>query len=120
MPSYILTPLIVLVAMVVAVYAFAPIVWLTRSERALALRRMSGRKLLAWWCAATIPWIIVLFAIHFYQHVSFSVNGVLELIAALVVTLVLISMLVSLPLAVIVLSVMWKLDHNTTVGVRAE
>ena len=120
MPSYILTPLIVLGTMVVAAYTFAPIVWLTRSERALALRRTSGRKLFAWWCVATIPWVIVLFAIRFYQHVSFSVNGVLELIAALVVTLVLISLLVSLPLCVIVLSVLWNLDRNTTADLPTE
>ncbi|MEO7042112.1 MAG: hypothetical protein ABI035_07625 [Gemmatimonadaceae bacterium] len=120
MPSHILTPLLALVAVVVAVYAFAPIVWLTRSERALALRRMSGRKLLAWWCAATIPWIIVLLAVHFYQRISFSASGVLELLVAILVALALVSVLVSLPLAVIVLSVMWKLDRNSVVSLRTE
>lgn len=120
MPSYMLVPLIVLVAIVVGAYALAPIIWLTRSARALELRRVSGRKILVWWCVAAIPWVITLLAIHSYQHVSLSVNGVLELTAALVVTLVLISLLVSLPLGVIVFSVLWKLDRNKSVGVRAE
>jgi|SRR5665213_136461 len=120
MPRYLLAPLVGLTAVVLGAYALAPVIWLTRSERALAMRRVSGRTLLVWWCAAILPWVIALAAIHFYQRLSVSVNGVLELIAAIVITLVLISVLVSLQLFVVVLSALWKLDRNVVVAARTE
>ena len=120
MPRYLLAPLVGLTAVVLGAYALAPVIWLTRSERALAMRRVSGRTLLVWWCAAILPWVIALAAIHFYQRLSVSVNGVLELIAAIVITLVLISVLVSLQLFVVVLSALWKLDRNAAVAARTE
>src|SRR5665213_2002617 len=120
MPPYLLAPLVGLVAVVLGGYALAPIIWLTRSERALAIRRISGRKLLAWWSIAILPWIIALTAFHFSQRVSFSVNGVLELIGAVAVLLVVISALVSLQLFAVVLSVLWKLDRQGKTGVRVQ
>jgi len=112
MPRYILVPLVAIVVALLGAYALAPVIWLTRSERALALRRTSNRTLLSWWCVAVVPWVIAVIAIHHYQHVSVSVNGVIELIATIVLVLLLISALVSLPLSVIALSVICKLDRH--------
>lgn len=113
MHSYIIIPLTAVVGVILGALALGPSIWLTRSERALPMRRISGRKLVAYLIVAAVPWAIVLVGLQLNPHMSISVHGMLELIAAIAIALVLFAGLVSLPLAMIVLLFAWLLDRKT-------
>lgn len=113
MHSYIIIPLAAVASVVLVALALGPSIWLTRSERALAIRRIAGPKLTVYLVVAAVPWAIVLVGLQLNPHMSISVHGILELIAAIAVALVLFAGLVSLPLAMIVLLFAWLLDRKT-------
>jgi hypothetical protein len=114
MPKYIIVPLAAVACVILAALALGPSGWLTRSRRALGFRRMSSRKLFTLWIVAALPWTAALIGLHLEQHFSISVHSIVSLIVALVVVLVLFILLVSLPLAVVVLSIIWQLDRKIT------
>ena len=116
MHSYIIIPLPAVAGTGLVALALGPSIWLTRSERALAIRRISGRKLTVYLVVAAVPWAIVLIGLQLNPHMSISVHGILELIAAIAIALVLFAGLVSLPLAMIVLFFAWLLDRKTVVA----
>lgn len=116
MPSYIAIPAVVMTSVVLGVLALGPSIWLTRSERALALRRVAIRRLISCWIAAVVPWIAVLLYLHFVPHFSISVHGVVSLIVTLGSALALFVVLASLPLTVIVLSIIRLLDRKVAMS----
>ena len=77
-----------------------------------AVEVAAGPALVAAWICAAIPWAAVLLFIHYRQHFSISVDGVLEVIGAAIVLIVTILVLLSAPLFVLILSIMRFLDRN--------
>ncbi|MEO7217304.1 MAG: hypothetical protein ABI026_03855 [Gemmatimonadaceae bacterium] len=117
MSTVIIVPLAILAALLVCVITFGPSVWLTRSSRALRLRRMPGQALAAAWIVAAIPWTAVLLYLHYRQHFAVSADSIPEFVGAIIVTIVLIALLLSLPLGVLILSIMRLLDRKI-IGTR--
>jgi hypothetical protein len=114
--SYLVVPLAAVAALILCAVALGPAIWLTRSRRALRLRGISGRTLLTTSAVAAIPWIGVLAYLHFVSKLSLSanVNGIAQLLGFILVALVIFAVLVSAPLGVIVLSIIWLLDRNAS------
>lgn len=108
--------LTLLAAVLGCVIAFGPTVWLTRSIRALGVRCMSGGAFAAAWVVAAVPWTTVLLYVRYRQHFSVSVDGILQLLGSVVVVVLTIVLLFSLPLAVIVLSIMRFLDRKGAIA----
>jgi hypothetical protein len=115
-PSYIVIPLATVAAALLCAVALGPAIWLTRSRRALQVRAISGRTLIATSIVAAIPWIAVLLYLYYVPKLSFSanVNGIAQLLGGFAVALAIFAVLVSVPLGVIVLSITWFLDRKAT------
>lgn len=115
MSSVTIIPLAILAAVLLCTIAFGPTVWLTRSSHALGVRCMSGGALVAAWVVAAVPWTAVLLYLRYRQHFSISVDGILQTVGIVVVVVLTIVLLFSLPLTVIVLSIMRFLDRKAVI-----
>jgi hypothetical protein len=114
MSPYIALPSAVLACAIIVAVALWPSIWLTRSPRAFKLRRVGTVSVLLWWVLVALPWVVVLIVLHFMhdQHISVSVHGIPQLIGVIAEALAIFVALVSLPLAVLVLTVVWLLDRR--------
>jgi hypothetical protein len=121
MPANVAIPAAIVLGMIFLTAALWPVFWLTRSPRAFGFRRVRRRTLLAWWIVAAIPWVVLLivFRLVLNHRFSVSVHSIPGLIGIIAEALAIFVALVSLPLAVIVLTITWFLDRQPAFGVAS-
>lgn len=118
MPAYIAIPFAIVAGAIIIAVAIAvalwPCIWLTRSPRAFRFRGVGRITVLLWWILAAIPWAVLLIVMHGMhdKRISVSAHTVPALLAIIAEALAVFVALVSLPLAIIVLTIVWFLERE--------
>ncbi|MDQ2889540.1 MAG: hypothetical protein M3R65_03155 [Gemmatimonadota bacterium] len=113
MPKSLVAVAVIVTAGILAAVIFGPSLWLTRTVRGLRFRRVRPRTILLLWIAAVAPWVGAFIYFHFARGLSVGAHSLGVLLLVLLAALLAIAAFVSLPVAVIVLSVVWLLDRGT-------